>query len=289
MGILIAKKYKTTMLLKLADHTYVECGAGRKAWSCWGGKVGGSEFNRGSGSTARANRIAEPNERAGITRYLIDGVCHQAANRILAPAGILVSAARGYGLSTAIFGVYGRSTFNLHSGIKGDLNDCVNDFMGLDLVAQKTSKQSGIDDELVMASKAFYSHTKFETKNPVEAMTLNINSFLRNMKIRSQDRLSESDVKGLKLAKSRSEVMLSDLDLEMQLGMVEGIEFVGRFIDMTEKFQNDTANVLSSKKYELIFGVNRDERITLADPMVVNEIFGTGTSEKVYGAELRNP
>lgn len=289
MGILIAKKYKTNMLLKLADHTYVECGTGRKAWSCWGGKAGGSEFNRGSGSTERANRIAEPNERAGITRYLIDGVCHQAANRILAPAGILVSAARGYGLSTAIFGVYGRSTFNLHSGIKGDLNDCVNDFTGINEGARRSSKPYGIDDELVMVSKAFYSHTKFETKNPVEAMTLNINSFLRNMKIQSQDRLSESDVEGLKLAKSRSEVMLSDLDLEMQLGMVEGREFVGRFIDMTERFQNDTANVLSSKKYELIFGVNRDERITLADPMVVNEIFGTGTSEIVYGAELRNP
>jgi hypothetical protein len=202
---------------------------------------------------------------------------------------MLVSAARGYGLSTAIFGVYGRSTFKLHSGVKGDLNDCVNDSMGLDLAAQKSSKQSGIDDNLVRSSKAFYARTNFETKNSVEAMTLNINSFLRNMKIQSQDRLSESDVEGLKLAKSRSELMLSDLDLEMQLGIVKGREFVCRFNDMTENFQNDAGNVLSSSKYELIFGVNRDERITLADPMAVNQFFGAGTSEKVYGADLRNP
>src|SRR5262245_20987312 len=86
MGVLIAKKYPTNLFAKLADHTYVECGTGRKAWSCWGGKTGGTEFRRDLGSTLQADQIAEPNERGGITCYLINGVCHQAANRILLPA-----------------------------------------------------------------------------------------------------------------------------------------------------------------------------------------------------------
>ena len=131
MGTLIAKKYPTKLFLKAADHTYVECSTGGKAWSCWGGKTGGTAFNSGTGSTRRADAIAESNEHAGITCYLVNGVCHQAANRILVSAGILVSTARGYALSQAVFGTYGRAgvwpcsaPFNQQVGVTGDLPEC---------------------------------------------------------------------------------------------------------------------------------------------------------------------
>jgi hypothetical protein len=132
MGTLVAKKYPTKLFANAADHTYVECSNGARGWSCWGSKTGGTAFNSGAGSTNRADSIAEPNERAGITCYLINGVCHQAANRILLPAGILVSAARGYSVSSAIFGPYGRAglwpcsaLFNQYAGITGDLPGCM--------------------------------------------------------------------------------------------------------------------------------------------------------------------
>ena len=96
MGQLIAWHYRTTSFAKLADHTYVTCGNLGKAWGCWGGKTGGTVLRQGSGSTAQANTIANPDEKAGIKCYLINGVCHQAANRILYPAGITVRQARGY-------------------------------------------------------------------------------------------------------------------------------------------------------------------------------------------------
>ena len=111
MGILIAKHYPTKMVLKLADHTYVECGTGGKAWGCWGGKSGGTVLRKAPGSTKRADKIAQPDEKAGIKCYLINGVCHQAANRILLPAGITVRGARGYSVSEAIYGPYGRIGF----------------------------------------------------------------------------------------------------------------------------------------------------------------------------------
>ena len=56
MGTLIAKKYPTKLFLKAADHTYVECGTGGKAWSCWGGKTGGTAFNSGTGTTRLCRR-----------------------------------------------------------------------------------------------------------------------------------------------------------------------------------------------------------------------------------------
>ncbi|HEX5759591.1 MAG TPA: hypothetical protein VF121_10385 [Thermoanaerobaculia bacterium] len=47
MGTLIGWKYPTGAALNLADHTYVSCGTGGQAWSCWGGKTGGAAFVQG--------------------------------------------------------------------------------------------------------------------------------------------------------------------------------------------------------------------------------------------------
>jgi len=132
MGTLIVKAYPTKLFRQAADHTYVECGTGAVGWSCWGGKTGGTAVRQAGGSTVRANNIAEPNERAGITCYGINGVCHQAANRILLPAGITVNGVRGYQVSNALYGTYGRGSgwpcmapFNQHPATTGDLPACV--------------------------------------------------------------------------------------------------------------------------------------------------------------------
>jgi len=133
MGTLVAWHYPTALFADQADHTYVACGNGGKAWSCWGGKTGGNPLRSAPGSTLRADAIAEPNERANIKCYLVNGVCHQAANRILLPAGITVRGVRGYWLSEALYGTYGRprgflgfceAPFHQHSGISGDLPQC---------------------------------------------------------------------------------------------------------------------------------------------------------------------
>ena len=47
-------------------------------------------------------------ESGTIEDYGIDGVCHQVANQVLFPARVTVSAAKGYRLSSAIYGTYGR-------------------------------------------------------------------------------------------------------------------------------------------------------------------------------------
>src|SRR5262245_56550592 len=133
MGELIAMRYPIPLVANLADHTYVTCGTGGRSWSCWGGKTGGTELRRGEGSTRRADQIAGPDERGGITCYLINGVCHQAANRILLPAEITVRGARGYEVSEALFGTYGRpggvfglckAPFDQHAATAGDLPAC---------------------------------------------------------------------------------------------------------------------------------------------------------------------
>ena len=68
-------------------HTYVKssCGA---SWGCWGGQTGGTSVCSGTASSIQADCI-DGADNAGIL-YYITGVCHQTANRILWPAGIIL-------------------------------------------------------------------------------------------------------------------------------------------------------------------------------------------------------
>jgi hypothetical protein len=53
------------------------------------------------------------NSPAGIV-YGRSGVCHQAANRILHPAGLTVAGSGGYATSVFVFGAYGRGAWPQH-------------------------------------------------------------------------------------------------------------------------------------------------------------------------------
>jgi hypothetical protein len=91
------------------DHTYATSSDGH-LWSCFGRDSGGLILDRGTGDSALADCLAHPIRHphvyAGIT-YGLTGLCHQAANRILYPAGIKVARAKGYGGSVFAFGEYG--------------------------------------------------------------------------------------------------------------------------------------------------------------------------------------
>lgn len=87
------------------DHAYATSDEGDQ-WPCHGRSAGGRTICRGAGSSALARCIAQPDLMAGID-YGVTGVCHQMANRILYPAEILVTTARGYIGSLTIWGSYG--------------------------------------------------------------------------------------------------------------------------------------------------------------------------------------
>ena len=87
------------------DHTYVVCNHGL-SWGCFGRSQDGYAICRGTGDPSFADCLAREDGQAGIS-YLVNGVCHQAANRILYPARVTVSKARGYTISSSIYGDYG--------------------------------------------------------------------------------------------------------------------------------------------------------------------------------------
>lgn len=281
MGRLIAKRYRTKLMSYLADHTYVECGAGR-AWGCWGGKTGGKFLASGVGSTARANKIANLDERAGVTRYLIDGVCHQAANRILAPAGILVSAAHGYRLSQSIFGTYGRSSFDMHASVEGELEKCIETAYKNELESDGLElTMNPRDISLLRSNRAYVAHyEKFPKTTSLESLNNNVHRFELDMRILSDGKLSIISSLGLVRAKKLVEMELHDMEKALVEKFVKPAEFVRAFDKLSDLFQDEAANALSKREYNKIFEVDRDERIRLTDPEAVDKAFGPGTFER---------
>lgn len=90
------------------DHAYVA--SDTKKWGCFGRDAGGAFVISGDGDESCADCLSQPNSTAGIV-YFVTGVCHQAANRILWPSGVVVAAVRGYGWSSFMFNTYGKGTW----------------------------------------------------------------------------------------------------------------------------------------------------------------------------------
>jgi hypothetical protein len=288
MGQLVALKYPTVLFAKAADHTYVQCGSGGKKWSCWGGNTGGMAFNQGTGSTARADKIATPSGKAGITCYLVNGVCHQAANRILIPAGILVNGARGYTLSSLIFGTYGKVGFlpcfaplNGFPNVKGDLPECAAPSLAttraprLRLVPAERAHVRGIQN-------TYYRFERVGAAAHLDRINFQMNLFSREVTFRLKSMKAESE-RGLYLAKQSAELRHWNLIDARNLDRMRDADFVKEFNVMTHKFQDDIANALNKVQYRKLMGTNADERLTLADPWIVKSVFGAGVAREVYG------
>lgn len=292
MGTLIAMKYPTKMMLELADHTYVQCGSGKKAWGCWGGKTGGDAFNQGTGSTRRADAIADHDEKAGITCYLVNGVCHQAANRILSPANILVAKARGYGVSSLMFGPYGKvrhwpcyAPFHRHTDIHGDLPACQKE-------GQQKSGRS--DKKSSMATQAYFTAVKnayrrFSEKETglIDDMAFSLSLFRHELQLRLGND-NPQELKGLLQVKEKMEIRHAELferdsNKNKKMRSTDAAEMIREFNVITLGFQDDLANCLSATRYRKLVLLDRDERVRLADPDIIRDLYGNDVVRQVYG------
>ena len=88
--------------------------ANKNYWFCWGDFHTNTYRAIGDGGAeARLTKCLvspnDPDAHGTIFRYAIDGVCHQLANQVLysTPTQLVVSKARGYGISSFLYGPYG--------------------------------------------------------------------------------------------------------------------------------------------------------------------------------------
>jgi hypothetical protein len=99
------------------DHTYVASDDSYGPWGCFGRDSGGLLVSSGKGNSSCADCLSRPIDASAVPPvyagliYGINGVCHQAANRILRPAGATVDGVQGYGASVFLYGQYGRGAW----------------------------------------------------------------------------------------------------------------------------------------------------------------------------------
>jgi len=295
-GTLVVKTYRTTLFARLADHTYVECGTGAKGWSCWGGKTGGTALRSGTGSTRRADAIAGPDERGGITCYLVNGVCHQAANRILMPAGITVRGARGYPVSEALFGPYGRygvwpchAPFHQHAGVTGDLPQCVAATARGDPTRSPPLDAEG-ERERQYLERIRGLYERFETRTRLidqehvlrarpsdvahfqaahEQFALNLFGEMCRMYLGPSLEAGTMDA----LIRTRQETEHERVALERGLRARDlTLEAFGREFDaIAIRFQEKVAKLLHKDHYIALFGLQPGDAIALADPTIIDQ------------------
>ncbi len=291
MRTLIGMAYPTKLLLKLADHTYVKCGTGKKAWACWGGKTGGRTIAKGTGSTKRANAIARANEKAGIKCYAINGVCHQAANRILLPAGVTVKDALGYRVSTSLFGTYGkvgywlcRSPFNQFKNVTGDLKECVEKAPK----ARKARKEAPLTAEaklewqhlkgvLHLYDKAAKAERAKGAKaiKPADARAFQVEHFMLLADFHLGPVLDKALSKKLKEVRDMIERSIVKNEVAFKKDGMSANEFIHNFNETTIRFQNEMASILRAEHYETLFNQKREEKhhVILADPEILKKIY----------------
>jgi hypothetical protein len=295
-------RYPTQYAANQADHTYVKCSTGKKAWGCWGGKIGGTALRQGNGSTLRANQIAQPDETAGITCYLINGVCHQAANRILIVAGISVRGARGYDVSEALFGTYGRPTgswglcqapFYQHTSTTGDLPECAANTAKLPKVfaelavpspEEREREQKYIEGVLAIYSRVAAREPEVAgqpsalrlpaaglAEPDLEAFHLELFLYKAEYQLGSAfDKTLLRKLKDIRRTTERARLMLENWFTHDQM---RPVEFVEAFNQETILFQEAMAGAMKAAQYQSLFALTPGDFVVLADPKIVKRAY----------------
>jgi len=290
MGTLTAMAYPTVIMAKAADHTYVQCCA-EKAWGCWGGKTGGHVVRSGTGSTRRADAIAGANEKAGIKCYLVNGVCHQAANRILLPAGITVAGARGYSVSEAMFGTYGRvgfwpckSPFNQHADVTGDLPCAAKGSLREPLLVSRNSMEAKGEWQYISGVLAIYGGAKklmsARTLDQPAVESVHLALFRHMAAFQLGERLDKGLEKKLLAVRKRTEKLQTKAEKGFATAEIDALELARQVDAAAIALQDEMAETLDKDSYRLLFDLEKGERVRLADPTIAKETYGIEIPEK---------
>lgn len=293
MGTLVAMRHPTPLALWLADHTYVKCGNDGKAWGCWGGKTGGTELRRADGSTLRADSIAGHDERAGIRCYLVNGVCHQAANRILLPAGITVRGAAGYRLSEARFGVYGRprgrgffsacvAPFNQYPGVTGDLAECLDAAGPMARSAGPPAYQAGgaadgPEARYLAAVQNLYGGRAAVLESTLQLQGAPLLDFMLtqfDLRLAFAEGFDRSKVGALRDIRADTEREQIEIEEALVQGKLALRDFPARSDELTKRMQFRMQEPLGEAGFIALFEADHGKPRGLADPEIAWPIYG---------------
>ncbi len=245
-----------------ADHTYV-VGTDQKTghklvWNCGGAYEGGRELTHGEADglicdciSLRKEDIKLAGGMAGI-RYGIDGVCHQAANRIMYPAGLVVDKANGWKLSSKIYGRLGLSAIDGKGKALWDkiLNRC----MG---VTSETPKE----------------FTTSEIFDPTQEHLLELEYDIHEHSGHELSENQSNDILSEYKALQESQLRLSS---DIKEGKTTGVSFA---MDLNNSISNYISNISKITRptvSEAVFEIESGKPIYLVNPDIAEQIYSQG-------------
>lgn len=291
-----------------ADHTNVSCsGVPGRLWVCCGVAPAGPIICSGEGSSKSADCFSKPTmgafnliDTAGIL-YLITGVCHQASNRILFSAGVLINnMCRGYGVSVAAFGPFGipSQVISVRLQLKGKFlqNAALKLMIRRKLVADWITKVNSclnIQGDLVECSPtSAFSQPPLPPISP-EMLLLNKHTHLlykKNLHWSEEDLFFESTKYLLTQGMSSNEqIEFEQPILELMNNYISvhtdnTANFLGssintqEFIDVTDGnalgLQEQIAGLLGPDQFKKSLWTETNELYHIADPNIALETYG---------------
>ena len=239
--------YKIQMSFpKTFDHTFVhtvnESTGEIQKFACNGRSDGGNLICSAYGDVGLSEIIAagevvdNVNQGTAGIVYLLTGVCHQIANRILAPSKMLVQDVGGYSISQALYGDYG----HYYSPIKNYLLD-ETDYYG---------KQHNLAFKLI------------ETKITESDYNLKSISYMIGYKLGYD--FSEISTLVKIFLKARNNIKKNSESIQYKnMSDTEILQFVQRINTIAIELQNNCANILSDDNYLKLFDLPKNNVIEI--------------------------
>lgn len=262
------------LLDSVLDHTYVTCAAGH-CWPCWGDCLDGSILRTGQGSTARAEAIAGPDGGAGID-YGVTGLCMQTANRILWPAGVTVSDAMGYDLTSFVYGHYGPSAADwlahrdASDGVTGETPQC-------------DGTESPEENPAGTAGEAFWSfitgiYERFApSEPPSEEPTSNLELLGTLLAARLQEKLgarvADRDIVNLQEIQRACVEEKAPIDRAVRAGGLRGDAYADQVNRVINGALRNMAQVLEPDAYAAFFNVRPGAQVAVIRPDIAAGVY----------------
>lgn len=263
-----------------ADHTYVKSSDGY-VWPCWGGSSGGRLICSGTGSSGKANCISQPSSTAGII-YGVTGVCHQTANRILYPAGTIVSAAAGYWASIILYGTYGTNNIAALIEWEGRKLFCINSALGVKAQSfepktgtkaiKEPTPEPGISAYLDKV-KAIYAAQTSEMKISAPSAAQKSEFLSQELELLFDYRLGlagvATDSKNITgLQKFQGSILdeKEDLDAALFAKNISTAKYAQEVNELVLKFMKESGTLLGRDLHTKVFGMPPDAKFKVVDP-----------------------
>jgi hypothetical protein len=199
-----------------------------------------------------------------------------------------VRGARGYSISEALFGTYGRvgiwpckSPFDQYASVSGDLAEC--DESRLSARAAKAARPRALtateklDWHYINGVLQIYEEAtptiKSRSVTAAEATAFHLKLFMYMAEFNLGPMLGKRLAKRLKQLRNATERKRLKLEQPFAKGEARSEEFVAAFNQVTLDFQDEMADAMTPEQYVTMFDLRPDERVVLADQKIVARAF----------------